>query len=135
VLTNVWPLSFFYIIKATAKVNSSEVPDLPPTLSLVFEPPPIQDIATAPDPAIAVQNHQQHQNKSTLKLSRKRSVLASGPSPAVAIALEAASKATPVTAEERHKYHQNARLTVKQATQLFQLCSQEIKMRGEFPDA
>ncbi|UZJ55371.1 hypothetical protein CBS101457_004691 [Exobasidium rhododendri] len=51
-------------------------------------------------------------------------------SPAAAVAVAAASLVTPATASMQVKYHRNARLKVRQATELIQLCSQEIKMRG-----
>jgi hypothetical protein len=102
------------------------IPDVAPALHLDFdkeEESPIQEILR--DRSTLPPKHASRSN-----LMAKKSTSSTGPSPAAAVALAATSKVSSTSPEAQSKYHQNARLTVKQASELMKLCSHEIKTRG-----
>ena len=121
--------------RKTPTIGKAALPDLPPALSLNFDSEKPSEPAT--DQSTLVDELQSHESlpkaapaKGTIKRRNGRQSSAAAPTPAAAVALAAASKATPASPEAQVKYHCNARLKVKHATELVQLCSQEIKMRG-----
>jgi hypothetical protein len=124
---------WLFALQTQAKDLFIPVPVLPPALTLAFEKGSQDKNDTVCDPPIATLN-KKGRGRSILRLKKDsygQIASTDGASEAAAIALAAVSNPVSAAPKIQIEYHQNARLSVHQATALVQYCSQQIKMRGE----